>query len=270
MIRAGAIGRRTRISGATMKSELSEYSTDTLLRMMHEDVDHVRDFNYRAQQCLFKRWRDGVDIDPLIELVQSEKSDDRMRGAYYVGEANPRSFRFAEAAVVLAEDRISYCRMIFVGYVLNSGLYNEVIGTALAKFMVDGHLAVRTATINWAVYTTDDRFDHFSRLVEAGTGTEGSGVWADRDFKRGLRALAIAEQLREGKTVAEIRKDVQGEDSFTFDDLQFFESRLKRYIERRKNKTTTGFMTSLTDFDEYEIGVLGEQYDNGGKLKSGI
>lgn len=249
-----------------MESELSQYSTDALLRMMDEDVDHGERFRYRAERCLFRRWRDGVDIDPLIDLIRSENSDDRMRGAYYLSEADPRSLRFAEAAVALAEDRIPYCRMMLVGYITNTGLYGDAIGVALAKFMVDRDLAVRTAAINWAVYTTDDRFDHFSRLVEAGTGVAASEFWSESELKRGLRALAIARRLRDGETVAAIRKDTFEEDSFTFDHLQFFERRLQRYIRRRKDNA----VTSPNGFEKYETGILGEQYDNLGKLKSDL
>lgn len=43
-------------------------------------------FSHAAENVLLKRWREGVDIEPLAALLQSEKSRDRSRGAYYLGE----------------------------------------------------------------------------------------------------------------------------------------------------------------------------------------
>lgn len=253
-----------------MRSELSEHSTESLLLMLSDEVDRGRDFAYEVEQSLFKRWRDGIDIEPLIDLIQSASSRDRMRGAYYVGEADPRSSRFAEAAMGLSDDNLAYCRMMFVGYVTNTGLYDESIGIALAKCMVDRDLMVRNITINWAVYTTDDRFADFSRRVEAGTGVPNAKPWREFELKRGSRALTIARRLRCGEAVAQIRKDTLEEDSFTFDHLQVFEGRLRRYAERRRATASPNAASRPDGFDEYEVGDLGEQYDNLGKLKGDL
>jgi hypothetical protein len=247
-----------------MHTELSEYTTEALLAMINDDVDRGTDFNYEAHECLFKRWRAGRDLAPLIALIRSEKSSKRMRGAYYIGEADPRSDHFAAAALVMAKDPLAYCRMKFVGYMSNTGLYSDEIGVALARTMIDDTLTVRIATIRWAAYTTDARFEEICSLVRAGTGSASVEPWRTSDIKRGLRALEIVRRLRSGDSVAALRTEIYEEDSATFDYLERFERRLRDYAKRRRE----GLIIIGPDgFEEYEVGVLGETYDNLGKLK---
>jgi hypothetical protein len=200
--------------------------------------------------------------------LESEKTTDRLRGAYFLGESDPRGDAIKAPATKLADDPLPKCRRAFVGYMTNSGLYGETIAIGLAECMLDFALEVRLAAINWAVYTADDRFEHFAQLVEAGEGATSFKTWLTPQMKRALRALGIARRLRHGESVEEVRKTTLEEDSYTFDHFQVFESRLKRYAERRK--TSAAAAGTPTGYDDYETGVLGEQYDNLGKLKTAI
>jgi hypothetical protein len=187
-----------------------------------------------AQHCLFRRWRDGVDLQFLIELLASEVAKDRHRGAYYLGEALPCDEALIASTTKLADDALPYCRMMFVIYVLDCGLYNEEIAVGLANGLFDFNIKVRVATINWAIYATDDRFDYFAQLVEYGLGAMDSEYWQEPELKRALRGLSIARRLRDGESVDEIRKGTPEEDSYTFDYFELFKNRTKRYIERRQ------------------------------------
>jgi hypothetical protein len=235
--------------------------------MMKDETNCEDDFSYRAQECLFKRWRDGIDLEPLIALLESKTTDERLTAAYYLGEAVPRG-DLRQSAMHLADDRLSYCRRVFVGYMTNSGLYSEAIAVALAKGLFDFDINVRIETINWAVYTSDDRFADFSRLVASGAGVRDTEYWRESELKRALRGLSIARRLRDSESVEEIRKETPEEDSYTFDYFQVFEKRVNRYIERRKVGASLASASVSEGYDDYEIGVLGEQYDNLGKLKS--
>lgn len=225
-------------SGVRMESEISEKSTEDLLRMLRDEVNAKGDFILGIQECLFKRWRQGIDLASLANLLESEKAADRLRGAYFLGEADPPGEDLKDTVIKLAADPLGYSRRTFVGYMTNSGLYDEKIAIGLANCLIDLDLNVRVATMNWAVLTSDLRFDDFSRLVEAGTGVTDSEFWRGPELKRGIRGLNIIRRLRAGETVEEIRRSTPEEDSFAWDYLQFFEKRLKRYIEKRKNKTS--------------------------------
>ncbi len=252
-----------------MKIDLSDYSTEDLLRMSRKSTTDGEDWSYEAQQCLFKRWRNGIDLEYLVGLLESNTIRDRLLGAFFLGESDPRGDAMKEPALKLASDPLSNCRRAFVGYMTNSGLYSEKFAAALAECILDFAIEVRTATINWALYTTDDRFDNFARLVEAGTGTTDSATWREPQLKRGLRALGIARRLRNDESVDDIRKSTPEEDSYTFDHFECFKSRTKRYIEKRKVKSLS-IANTTSEYDEYEIGVLGETYDNLGKLKGDL
>lgn len=253
-----------------MKSELSQHSTDSLLQMISDDVNREGDFSYNAEQCLFKRWRNGIDLPFLIELLESEVTRERTRGAFYLQEAVPRGEGFTESAVRLATDSHPYCRRVFVQYMTNSGLYGEAIAAGLAEGLFDYDLGVRLETINWAVYTTDDRFCDFSRLVEAGTGAASSNPWREFQLKRSIRGLSIARRLRAGESVAEVSKSIPDEDSYIFDYFRRFEKHLKGYAEKRRNKVSTPSTGAWSGYDDFEVGVLGEEYDNMGKLKGDL
>jgi len=251
-----------------MRKDLSVYSTVDLLRMIRDAANDDDDFAYEADICLFRRWRDGIDLDPLIELLESKITGERLRGAYYLGEAIPRG-DLKGAAEKLASDSLAYCRRTFVGYMTNTGLYSEAIAVALADRMLDLDQNVRIEIINWAVYTTDDRFADFAQRVESASADRAAEKpWGESDAKRALRGLSIARRLRDGEAVAEIRKTTSEEDSNTFDYFQVFTSRLEHYAERRKTSASTAAAGTSTGYDEFEVGVLGEEYDNLGKLKS--
>jgi hypothetical protein len=249
-----------------MEGDISAYSTEELLRMSSDQTN--RDLGHEADKCLFMRWRDGVDLEYLVKLLESNKTTDRLLGAFFLGESDPRGNAIEAPATELADDFLPRCRRAFVGYMTNSGLYRETIAVGLAKCMLDFSLDVRLAAINWAVYTTDARFEHFAQLVESGTGATDYSTWREPQLKRGSRALDISRRLRNGESIEEIRKSTPEEDSYTFDHLQVFERRLQRYAEWRKNKVSAAIAGASANFDDYEIGVLGEEYDNLGRLKS--
>ena len=152
----------------------------------------------------------------------------------------------------------------------DAGLYGETIGVGLAKCLLDVNPYVRLETINWAVYTTDDRFDDFSRRVTGDVLSEGLRFSEDPELKRGSGGLCVVRRLREGESIETIRQSTPGEDGFTFDYLQLFEKRLKRYVERRKSKVWTDTADVSACYDEFEIGVAGEVYDNLGMLKGDL
>jgi len=226
-----------------MKNHLSTYSTEDLLRMSRQEDHSDSRFSYDAIQHVHKRWRDGIDVHLLVALLESKVTSERSLGAYYLMEAIPRSGVVKGPAIRLAEDSVADCRRAFVQYMTNSGLYDEAIAVGLAKCMLDSDLRVRLETINWAVYTTDDRFEELLRLVESGSGATDSATWRKPQMRRGLRGISIARRLRDGESVAEIRKSMPEEDSYTFDHFQVFESRVKRYNERRKIGATTPVAT---------------------------
>lgn len=205
---------------------------------------------------IHQRWRDGTDLEPLIELLKSETKNHQIDAAYYLIEVVPRHETIAKLAADFADHRLSYCRKAFVGYVTNTGLYDETIAVGLAKCLTDFNLFVRTETINWAVYTTDDRFDDFSRRIRGMSDPEGLG----------FRGIGIARRLRDDERVKAIRQSMPEEDSFVFDYLQIFERRLMRYVTRRKSGEPVVATTPVT-YDEFEIGVVGEVYDNLGMFK---
>ncbi|MQW88084.1 hypothetical protein [Sinorhizobium saheli] len=215
-----------------MTGEIAAHPTADLLQMIKDEAGSEGGLIYEAEQCLFKRWRQGIDLKFLVSLLDSETSEERLRGAYYLGEALPPGEGIIDTAVKLASDPHSYCRRTLVGYITASGLYDDRIAQALAHGFFDLDINVRAATINWAVFTTDDRFGTFSLLVEKGEGATESEFWREPELKRGVRALSIARRLRDGESVEEVRKNTPEEDSFTFDYLQFFEKRLIRYVTK--------------------------------------
>jgi hypothetical protein len=250
-----------------MKGEYSAYAMQDLLRMMEGEESSNEDLDSPLQQRLFNKWRDGHHLDMLVKILQSDRTHERHSGAYYLGEAVPRGESIREPATRLADDPLPYCRKAFVVYMLNTGLYDDAIAAGLARCLPDSDFYVRLETINWAVYTTDERFAHFSRVVESRSEAPNCETWSDAFLKRSVRALAIAECLRLGASVEEIRRKVSGEDSITFDYLQSFERRFKRYSERRR-AIAEGRHQTIAGYDDYETGALGEIYDNTGRMKS--
>jgi len=220
-----------------MKTDFSTYPTEDLLRMGREG-----DSIYEAQQCLFKRWRQGVDLQFLVDLLESEITRERSLGAYFLGEADPHGL--TDTVIKLAGDPLPECRRAFVGYMVQSNCYDEAIALGLAECLQDLELYVRVAVIRWAVFTSDERFDDFSRLVESGAGGRefrftrpaANDFWRESERKRALRPLSIARRLRAEETVEDIRKDTPEEDNFVFDALQFSKHTFERHVQRRKDQ----------------------------------
>ncbi|WP_143535394.1 hypothetical protein [Rhizobium sp. N122] len=180
-------------------------------------------------------------MEPLIDLLQSEKSGERERGAWYLDEAHPPADRMADVIIKLADDPVSNCRWRFVAYVTNSRLYSDAIADRLAACLLDLDLYVRAKTIFWAVVANDKKFAHFSEAVLTGAGTmlykfrnpESAGFWRDSERKRAARGIEIAQRLRAGESVTSIRESMPEEDSFSFDWLASLSHAIKRALERR-------------------------------------
>lgn len=220
-----------------MPSDFNRYTTSDLLRMIHDDEDYGEDFAYTALWgTVFARWRKGIDLEPLIQLLQSEKSADRERGAWYLDEAGPPAHCMADAVIRLADDPIGNCRWRFVAYVTNSGLYNDAVADRLAACLLDRDLYVRARTIFWATVADDQTFFHFSEAVRSGAGAnpykfrnpENTSFWREAEHKRATRGIEIAQRLRAGESVTNIRETMLGEDSYSFDQLAFLDHAIKR------------------------------------------
>ncbi|WP_245503978.1 hypothetical protein [Rhizobium ruizarguesonis] len=99
-----------------------------------------------------------------------------------------------------------------------------------------GFLYVRVEVINWAVPISDERFENFSQLVEAGDGWPefrfpnplSNDFWNASILKRAVRGLDIIRCIRDGKEIEQIKKDFSEEDSFIFDTIQFSKTRRER------------------------------------------
>ena len=228
-----------------MCSELSAYATDDLLRMINDGEDRGEDFTYNALWgTVFKRWRKGIDLEPLIELLQSEKSGERERGAWYLDEADPPADRVADVIIKLADDPMGHCRWRFVAYVTNSRLYSDAIADRLAACLLDLDLCVRARTIFWAVVADCKEFAHFSEAVLSGAGTktykfsnpDNTAFWRASERKRAARGIKIAQRLRAGESVASIRDSMPEEDSYSFDYLAFLDRAIKRALAHRAAK----------------------------------
>jgi len=229
-----------------MCSNFTLYATDDLLRMIGDEEDYGKDFAYNALWgTVFARWRKGIDLEPLIQLLRSETSNERQRGAWYLDEANPPADRMADVVIKLADDPVSHCRWRFVAYVTNSGLYSDAVADRLAACLMDLDLYVRAQTIFWAVVASDKTFAHFSQAVQSGAGSksyefrnpEHTAFWRESERKRAARGIEIAQRLRAAESVTSIREGMSGEDSFCFDQLASLNSATKRALERRAAKT---------------------------------
>jgi hypothetical protein len=224
-----------------MPSDLTGYATADLLRMINDGKDHGKDFAYHALWgTVFGRWRKGIDLEPLIELLQSDKSSERQRGAWYLEEADPPEDRVADVVIKLADDPVGNCRWRLVAYVTNSGLYSGGIADRLAACLLDHDLYVRARTIFWAVVADDKKFAHFSEAVLSGAGTkpyqfsnpENNEFWRESERRRAARGIEIARRLRAAESVTSIRVSMTEEDSFCFDHLAFLHHAIKRALER--------------------------------------
>lgn len=227
-----------------MSADLSKYSTQELIELARNVAENDPEENHKATEQAIKRWREGIDLDVLVKLMESEKSNDRILGAYYLNEVSMDFLVLKTAATVLSSDTLSACRRAFVVYMSTSGYYDEEVAKPLAKCLVDLDLYVRVATIKWAIRSPQQVFQDFSRRVESGLGgleSEFSNplsndFWNRSSQNRAFRGLEIVRRFRSGEEVGLVRRAVVGEDSFTFDSIEFSNTTRERYAEWQKMK----------------------------------
>jgi hypothetical protein len=225
-----------------MTKELAQFPAETLLDMIYDDVERGEDFNYEATCNLLGRWRKGLELKPLIALLQSDVTRDRVRGCWYVRELGGPVEELKHPVTALADDWLHDGRWTFAYFMINSGSYDETIAMKLARLLVDYHLVVRKEVIKWAVYTTDEAFEDFSRLIESGASDlkhefsdpVSTELWATSERKRAMRGLKISRRLRGWESVEDIRADTPEEDNFVFDGLHFSRGNIRRHLERRR------------------------------------
>ncbi|MBB6166331.1 hypothetical protein HNQ72_006182 [Rhizobium wenxiniae] len=186
---------------------------------------------YDFEQALFTRWREGKDLAPLVNLLASEITDQRMRGIYYLGELARFVPELNEAALLLADDPLAQGRRAFVIYVGRSNVNEQRTLVGLATCLIDLDLNVRASVLAWSVSTTDEAFINFSSLVQGGQGAIKSRKWREYDMARGARGLQIASRIRSGDALDLIRRETPGEDSYTFDYLKSYVRRLRTHRE---------------------------------------
>lgn len=234
-----------------MKHDPSTFPTNELVKKIKILGKDDADFVYEAEQLLFKRWRQGEDLEPLIDLLISEKSRDRLLGAYYIGELGELVEDLRIPVTQLLDDSISDCRRAFIIYMTNSRYYDDDIGEAFAKFLLDLDLYVRVTIIRWGARTSAEQFEHFSRLVEAGAGRReptfsnplDADYWSESELRRGIRGLNIIRRIRAGEEAPQIREEHPEEDNFVFDSIDFlrtFGERRKKWREMKKHRTDSG------------------------------
>jgi hypothetical protein len=214
-----------------MHTDISGYTTADLLQLSR--AKDRNDLAYRALWAVFKRWDDGIDLSLLIDLIDSEVVSDRLRTAYYLYEVSPRFDSVKDAVLKLADDVLAGCRRAFVGYLIDSGWYDDTAAEGLVHCINDFDLRVRLKAIDWAIFTTDERFEDLSRRVAADFDVPCRNRWPERFKKRGVAALTIARRVRDGESVADISATTPGEDGFTFEHLSVFERHYRRERARR-------------------------------------
>lgn len=214
-----------------MHTDISRYATADLLQLSRRD--DCDDLAYQALWTVFKRWEDGIDLPLLIDLIDTEVVSDRLRATYYLFEVSPRFDSVKDAVLKLADDVLAECRRAFVGYLINSGWYDDTAATGLVHCIDDFDLRVRLKAIDWAILATDERFEDVSRRVAADIDVPCRNRWAERLKKRRVAALTIARRVRGGESVADISATMPGEDSFTFEHLRAFEGHYRGVRTRR-------------------------------------
>ncbi len=153
-----------------MKNDPSAFSAAELVsRIQSAGEDDDSDFIYRSGRYLIGRWRQGLDLEPLIDLLHSEKSGDRTLGAYYLCELAEPVEGLKIPVLRLADDSISHCRRAFVEFMASARYYDEPIGIALAGCLLDLDLYVRVSVMEWGIRAPAEQFEPFSGLVEMGT-----------------------------------------------------------------------------------------------------
>ncbi|WP_162843872.1 hypothetical protein [Allorhizobium taibaishanense] len=217
-----------------MQNDLSSYSTKDLLQLAASKTD--RDLGYKALWTVFKRWENGIDLSVLIDFIATEDVNDRLRVTYFLYEVSPRSEMVKNAVLKLADDVMPQCRRAFVGYLIDSGWYDEAAAQGLVKGIEDFDIRVRLKVIDWAIEATDEQFHDFSHRVSADAAGLSADTWKGRLKKRAIRALHIASEVRCGISVEQLRATIPEEDSLTFDHLGVFETYHCRQRERRQTR----------------------------------
>lgn len=228
-----------------MKNDPSEFSAAELVsRIQSAGEEGDRDFRYRAGRYLIGRWRQGLDLEPLINLLHSEKSGDRLLGAYYLCELAEPVEGLKRPALRLADDSISHCRRAFVEFTASAGYYDATIGIALAGCLLDLDLYVRVSVLRWGIGASTEQFELFSRLVEAGIGRRApkfpnplsNEYWNESQLRRGIRGLNIVRRIRGGEEVPQFRGEFPEEDNFVFDSINFLRTIRERELAWRDTK----------------------------------
>jgi hypothetical protein len=213
-----------------MKNDPSEFSVAELVsRIQSADEEDDSDFTGKAIWHLIERWRRGIDLEPLIDLLHSDKSGDRTLGAYCLCELDEPIEDMRIPVLRLADDDISHCRRAFVQFMAGARFYDELIGIALAGRLLDLDLYVRVSVLKWGIRTSAERFEHFSRLVEAGAGRRPfrfsnplcDDYWNESERRRSIRGLDIIRRIRAGEEVPQFKGEFPEEDNFVFDSIDF-------------------------------------------------
>ncbi|MER8785957.1 hypothetical protein [Mesorhizobium sp. M0207] len=212
-----------------MSEDLSKYSTEELIALARGVAENDDALSYKATGQAIRRWRNGEELEVLVKLLESERSNDRILGSYYLNEVSKKFHVLKTAATELANDTLSACRRAFVVYMTTSGYYDEEVAQPLAKCLLDLDLYVRVATIEWAIRSPQKVFQDFAKRVESGAGglkpefsdPLSNEFWNNSSQNRASRGLEIVRRFRSGEEIGLIRRSVVGEDSFTFDIIEF-------------------------------------------------
>lgn len=238
--------KKTEETIGDLRATICQKSTIDLLRIRNYDESDAN-IAYEATWCLFERWRKGIDLDQLINLMQSKNSSDRLFAAYALSELGETVEGLKVHAIKFADDSLASCRRAFVSYMWNSRDYDESIGTALAECLLDYDLSVRLEVIRWAARAPDERFAMFSRLVESGVGRQefksrnplSNEFFNASQQKRASRGLDIIRRIRSGDDIQKIREVTPEEDSVIFDHILFISTireRERKWKEMKSDK----------------------------------
>lgn len=243
------IAGKTRVTNK-MERDVSNEPTAILMQKVKHEMQEVNngnddaELNYRLGEELIERWRRGSDLEFLVDLLRSEKSSERLLGAYYLGEVGGVD-GLKVSAMELVDDPLSNCRRAFIDYVISSGCYDDTIADGMAKCLLDLNLYVRVTAMRWAILTSAEIFEQFSRLVESGAGglepkfrnPLSNDFLNESSLRRATRGLDIIRSLRAAGKIQEVRKDFPEEDSFVFDNFLFWETHRERTAEWQKLKS---------------------------------
>jgi hypothetical protein len=238
--------KQTEGTTGDLRAAISQKSTTELLRIKNYDESDAN-IAYEATWCLFERWRKGIDLDQLINLMKSKNSSDRLFAAYALSELGEPVEGLKIHAIKFADDSLAACRRAFVSYIWNSRDYDKPIATALAECLLDYDLSVRLEVIRWAARAPDERFAMFSRLVESGAGRrefKSRNPLSNEFFnisqqKRAHRGLEIIRRIRSGDDIQKIREVTPEEDSIIFDHILFINTireRERKWKEMKSDK----------------------------------